>query len=346
MSKVRREIEVGHQTCLAGFSGRDSVDSAVFDSSTLEEGGVNEVQTVTITGGPTGGTFTLSFNGQATGAIAFNASAAAVQAALRALSRVGPDGVAVAGNAGGPYTVTFQGRHGRKDVPLLGKDNTLLTGGTSPNVTVTETTKGSSLYAGMFRLLSGTVLTKTADGKKVREYTADDRDVAEVQVVTITGSPTGGTFTLTFDGETTAGIAFNASAATVLAALNALSNVDAGDLEVTGNAGGPYTITFSGRAGEDVPTMTASEANLTGGTSPAVGVAVSVEGSEGEQIVGIFDGNWEFLDGSGLADRAIPVYNYNAVFIPKYVKNYALFETELLDWAQDNACKFKSQGNH
>ena len=37
----------------------------------------------------------------------------------------------------------------------------------------------------------------------------------EVQTVTITGTPTGGTATLTFDGETTVAIAFDAVAATV-----------------------------------------------------------------------------------------------------------------------------------
>src|SRR6185436_3913008 len=39
--------------------------------------------------------------------------------------------------------------------------------------------------------------------------------VAEVQTVTITGTPAGGTFTLTYDGEVTTGIAFNAAAAAV-----------------------------------------------------------------------------------------------------------------------------------
>jgi hypothetical protein len=51
--------------------------------------------------------------------------------------------------------------------------------------------------------------------------------VNEVQRITITGTPTGGTFTLTFQGNTTAPIAYNASAATVVAALEALpGNVD------------------------------------------------------------------------------------------------------------------------
>jgi hypothetical protein len=36
--------------------------------------GTNEIQQVAITGGPTGGTFTLTYSGQTTGAIAYNAT--------------------------------------------------------------------------------------------------------------------------------------------------------------------------------------------------------------------------------------------------------------------------------
>jgi hypothetical protein len=100
----------------------------------------------------------------------------------------------------------------------------------------------------------------------------------EVQTATITGSPTGGTFTLTLDGETTAAIAYNAAASTVQTALEGLSNITPGDVTVTGSAGGPYTITFSGaRAGTNVPAMTAT-ASLTGGTSPGVTMATGTGG--------------------------------------------------------------------
>ena len=44
----------------------------------------------------------------------------------------------------------------------------------------------------------------------------------EVQTVTVNGSPTGGTFTLTFRGATTSGLAYNAAASTVQTALQGL----------------------------------------------------------------------------------------------------------------------------
>lgn len=104
----------------------------------------------------------------------------------------------------------------------------------------------------------------------------------EVQTVTITGSPTGGTFTLTYSGQTTAGIAFNAVASAVQAALEALSNLAPGDVTVGGGPGPgtPYTVTFGGTlAVTDVAQMTASGASLTGGTTPAVAVTTTTPGN-------------------------------------------------------------------
>lgn len=103
----------------------------------------------------------------------------------------------------------------------------------------------------------------------------------EIQTLTITGTPTGGTWTATYAGQTTAAIAYNATAATVRTALEALSTVGYGNVDVTGAAGGPYTVTFRGSlAGTNVAQMTASGAGLTGGSSPAVAVATSSAGAQ------------------------------------------------------------------
>lgn len=103
--------------------------------------------------------------------------------------------------------------------------------------------------------------------------------VGEVQTVTITGTPTGGTFTLTYNGQTTAGIAYNAASAAVLAALEALSNIAPGDVVVGGGPGPgtPWTVTFAAVLG-NVTQMTASGAGLTGGSSPAVAVTTTTPG--------------------------------------------------------------------
>ncbi len=107
--------------------------------------GTSEVQTITITGTPTGGTFTLSFDGAITTAIAHSATAGAVQAALEALATIGAGNVVVTGGPGPgtPYVVTFVGLFGGQNVALLVAAHAF-TGGTTPNIAVVETTPGTS----------------------------------------------------------------------------------------------------------------------------------------------------------------------------------------------------------
>jgi hypothetical protein len=69
--------------------------------------GANEQQSVTITGA-TGGTFTLTYLGQTTSALAFSATTGEVQTALQALSTIGSGNATVSGSAGA-YVVTFAG---------------------------------------------------------------------------------------------------------------------------------------------------------------------------------------------------------------------------------------------
>jgi hypothetical protein len=106
--------------------------------------GTNEVQTINTTGTPTGGTFRLSFEGFVTAAIAFNAAAAIIQAALEALPSIGAGNVVCAGGplGTGAVTATFQGNRGRQVVALLALAENALTGGTAPTATVVETTPG------------------------------------------------------------------------------------------------------------------------------------------------------------------------------------------------------------
>lgn len=102
--------------------------------SQLVPSNTNNPQVVTVNGSPTGGTFTLTYNGLTTATIAYNAAASAVQSALRALTGMGTD-VAVSGSSGGPYTVTFSGAHANNP-PLMTGDGTALTGGSGMSVTV------------------------------------------------------------------------------------------------------------------------------------------------------------------------------------------------------------------
>ncbi|MGZ3677032.1 MAG: P22 phage major capsid protein family protein [Ktedonobacterales bacterium] len=92
-----------------------------------------------------------------------------------------------------------------------------------------------------------------------------------VQTLTINGTPTGGTFTLTYAGQTTAAIAYNASAAAVESALWALSSIGTGFARVSGAAGGPYTVVLYVAS----PVAFTHTDSFTGGSSPALVVADS-----------------------------------------------------------------------
>ena len=106
-----------------------------------DAGRKNEKQTISLDTGVSGGTFTLTAAAETTGDIAFDATAADVQAALELLGTVGEGQVSVTGPAGGPWVVEFIGTLGYTDVVALTGDGTNLVGDVKV-VTVEETVKG------------------------------------------------------------------------------------------------------------------------------------------------------------------------------------------------------------
>lgn len=100
----------------------------------------------------------------------------------------------------------------------------------------------------------------------------------QTNVVTISGGPSGGTFTITVAGQTTSGINHNAAASAVQTALEALSNVAPGDVAVTGSNGGPYTLVWAAAFADLAIVVTASGASLTGGTTPAATATTPLAG--------------------------------------------------------------------
>lgn len=93
-------------------------------------------------------------------------------------------------------------------------------------------------------------------------------DIGQNEIQKITINATGGTFTLTYSGQTTDAIAFDASSSDVQSALEALSNLEVGDIAVTGNNGGPWTVTFTGTlAKTNVAQITCNGSSLSLGGS-------------------------------------------------------------------------------
>ncbi len=311
----------------------------------------NEIQRVRLGGAPTGGTFTLTFAGQTTAGIAYNATAAAVVTALEALSNIGVGDVAVTESATSDWLVTFQGAYAETDVPLMTGNGASITGACSVSVATTQaggnvnevqtmagtigygssnsytlifvgsetvlTNIGSSTAAGLKAELealpsigAGNVLVTASDSGTTRTFriefvgalgggnvpaltfgTTPDGGVIttvtdgskqnEKQQVALVGGPLGGTFTLTFEGATTAGIAYDANNAAVVTALEGLANIGVGDVAVTG---GPLpntaiVVEFQGALAQtDRQQMTGSGTSLTGAS---VNVSVTQEAIAG-----------------------------------------------------------------
>ena len=215
------------------YGDQGPCDSNPCTSTTAHPVGVNEVQEITVRA--SGGKFVLSYQGQSTLDLAYNASASIVQSALSALPSIGQGNVAVSGGPGDlggskPYVVTFTGVLGALDVDQIqAKD------GASPLITE-----------------SGVSVKTTLSGGSSNEE----------QRVTV--KATGGQFRLSFEGDTTADIPYNAAQNVVQAALSALPSIGPGNVAVgtgRGDATGaePYVVTFVGALAEtDVEQLTAS----------------------------------------------------------------------------------------
>ena len=109
----------------------------------------NDVQTLSVAGTPTGGSFILLFNGDTLGPIAYNANAAAIQALIDAHPQLGTvngtQQVIVTGGAlpGTPIVFTFSGSTVASFwQPLFTVFSNSLTGGTNPAPSVAHTTPG------------------------------------------------------------------------------------------------------------------------------------------------------------------------------------------------------------
>lgn len=129
--------------------------------------GTNEVQTLTIGGTPTGGTFKLAYGGMATQPIAWSATNATLVANVNAALDLMFGTAAVVAAVGtmtagiGTLTLTFSGAGvRRKAQPTLTTINSLT--GTSPTLAVAETTPGvDATYRGAS---PGTTLVRDDNG--------------------------------------------------------------------------------------------------------------------------------------------------------------------------------------
>jgi hypothetical protein len=145
---------------------------------------------------------------------------------------------------------------------------------------------------------------------------------SEVQQISV-GSNSAGAFTISFGGNQTVSIAYNAAAATVQSALEALPAIGAGQILVTGAAGGPWTATFTGTLGaQNVARMDMHDDTLSGGSGQ--GIHTIQQGGQQYDIT-IYDGTATQAQDptmvAVLGAANTPAYRNRAYFV---LKNFPL----------------------
>lgn len=242
----------------------------------------DETQAFNLDGIVTGGTFKIKLGAETTGNLNYNATVGQVKGALEALAAVAYDDVEVsrgkstnevqiielAGATGGTFTVSFGGQT-TAAMPFNVDDYTLMS---------------------RIRSLSNVGNLSALVTSKITN---------EVQVIHVSGEPTGGTFKLCFDGSWTADIPWNANAIQIFDALTSIGPIDFNDINVNQEWWKPYApwyVTFSrpllaagAYEGVAVPKITADPSGLTGGAGMDVVISRETVGSR--PYVVTFKGN-------------------------------------------------------
>ncbi len=226
----------------------------------LSEQLTTEIQTLLVNAQPNE-QFTLSFDSVVSGLLNHDADATAIEAALES---IGTGDVQV-GVENGLFIIKFIGRPG-DNVPQI------VPGGDGPALVAT-------LIQGTNEPVVDDVQTVTVNGSTGDFFELELTTVVnEVQSLTI--DATGGDFTVTLDGQTTATpVAFDVDAAGLQTALESLSTIGTGNVQVT-QAGAVFTIEFIGAlADQDVSKLEVDASGLIKGSGGGVVVvSTRVEG--------------------------------------------------------------------
>lgn len=180
-------------------------------------------------------------------------------------------------------------------------------------------------YCNHRRVPKGTLVTTDPAGQPIkwRASISTDYQADGGQAIVPVGTPTAGTFTLTFRTNTTAAIsAVSTTAAAVKTALESLASIGTGNVVTTGGPfPSPILIFATGTlAGQAIEALTLTPTGVSGST-----LTVSVQADGGQVVPGPWDGtsgNWQPISGGIqlLKDRvgiAIDAPNPNAWQIGK-----------------------------
>lgn len=171
---------------------------------------------------------------------------------------------------------------------------------------------------GVRRLVAGTLLSKNSNNQYERYTGASAAD----EVDTLTVDATAGDYTIAADingdTEVTDPIAFDAVAADIVTALEALANITT--VTVTGT--GPFTITVTDPADQDV-TFTIDETGLTGTAT----IEKATTGDIDQTIRGVLATTHEFPDNLSHSDEPSQMWNHGQVFRSDRIVDWATHGT-------------------
>lgn len=145
-----------------------------------------------------------------------------------------------------------------------------------------------------------------------------------VQVVALTGVPTGGTIKLAGNGAVTGTIAFDATVGTVQTAVRTLGGPFTLAV-VTGSTGAPWTVTLPAGAATPAP-LTLNTNSLTGGTAPSVTITATDPAITSLRAIG---GDWtQAAWGAGM-DLTIKVSD-SASYVDENGNTVSAFQNNLV----------------
>lgn len=217
---------------------------------------------------PASGTFTLTWGADTTSALAYNASAATVQTALNALASItSAGGVTVSASTdGGPYQITWNTAGSR--AAITGEPAALY----PLSVVTVYTDREGTVSLREIQVISldrnpaalaQTFTTIPSPTGTVTTLQAGASGTPEIQRVELDQETHDGTFTLTFNGQTTTALAYNITALDLQTALIALSSIGTADVVVSG-AFPRWDVTFQGALTGNQPEMTLNASGLIG----------------------------------------------------------------------------------
>jgi len=241
---------------------------------------VNETQGVSLGGGPSGGTFTLTFTA---GSLKGNTEAGSNQLTssfnAHGVLRVGDqtsvrsaygEGTFTAGSKTVTNVKTVEGTF-TVGAPIGFTESSGFSGPAGTTITaigagtLTLSQPATASFAGSFTAYTTIAAIDTSTGS----LTLSAKAVESIKAVDSTRPGTISSVTAT---ENTAPIPYNAAAAEVQAALEALPGIGAGNVAVSGSVGGPWTVEFKSPrlADTNVAQMSANASGLTPAASATV----------------------------------------------------------------------------